>query len=148
MLQSSPECTREVPLEERVLILTRNHEDAASLFKRFAKFKVDVVSAIYEERKVAFGELRKKFSVIIVDKHFCGNSRATAAFIRRMRRSFFDPIIAVQSCADNEGIFPLTVAGCNFTIPLRDSWEKVCTEVCDLLTRVFPELEREHQQVR
>jgi hypothetical protein len=140
--------------EDRVLVLIRPAALARLYVDSLRQFNIDKVRSCDEPKNMPWGQLAGAFNALVIDAVFSGNARDTAALVRRIRREFFEPILAVQHCMTNEGVFPLQVAGCNFVIEedtdsIASKFSKdirIIRSVCFTLDTIGAELDQPHQK--
>lgn len=108
-------------MKQDILILTKDIFFGNALKDRLLAL---LSSRGIEERTVRVQPDREKilahYNVIVITNDFCGDVQETATFIRRLRKVYSEPLIALKYIEDRRGLFPMQVAGCNFVVQLED----------------------------
>lgn len=120
---------------EKILVLVSNSQKAQDLQKRLKKWGVDVVDVAVCEDDIALDELSARYNIIVISPRFCGDILETAKYVRRIRKVFFDPMIAIRMMFDYDNPLPLKIAGCNFVV-YSTNWDEVWTQVCDIVQEI------------
>lgn len=144
-------------MQEHVLLLDRSGN--SELIVLFHDFGIDSATHIKSEAELIFEKgWFNRYTTIVMDSLFCGNTRDGASLVRRIRREYYDPIIALDTVQTNEGVYPLRIAGCTFILPsnkygrptwaytIEGRWQFIRQQLFEELSDIHGELPRSHHQ--
>lgn len=145
-------------MTEKILVLSQNDRVLSQFPPLLKKWGVEVVDVASENTEVPFEELRYRYNIIIIDKHWNGGARGAVECIHHIRTKFQYPIIGIEVFPGGGQLFSLQVAGANFTLP---DWTKARTvtsgpdmrwsflvrDLTELITQIEPELKTQHPEL-
>ena len=132
-------------MKTKVLILMRGKREIKELTESLKYLEIAVIGALEAEEAIPFGKLAARYNIIVIDKHFCFHARETSKLVRKIRKEFFNPMIATSVCPGSGEVFSLQVAGCNF-IEYSTSLEKICNTVCECVLQISAEWSQQQKQ--
>ena len=133
---------------ERILILTKDIKFADILTNHLQAWGVETIRAICDDSRVPFGKLSADYDFLIIDRHFLGNTRYTAALVRAIRAEFLNPILAFENFAGDGNMSLMKVAGCNYICNRFGDMQALIDNIVIKTTEIIDALKEFNEEVR